>query len=186
MLSPYGQNMKTAGAREVSHCPRSLIANGPLPFCGDRGRSLRIGGGGRRTYGVGTYPGLHHRHRGPGIAFAQRVPGGLRRPLSGGLSHVWSRSSACLWIVHCRPTPGTRFPRCRAEPSGQSGYRSSLEDHIQPRSHTSGATAFQHMDDLADDAPLVCPLHTSHVRLGAYGNGPAPLLANGPTACSFG
>jgi len=29
MLSPYGQNMETAGGRQVSHCPRGLIANGP-------------------------------------------------------------------------------------------------------------------------------------------------------------
>jgi len=28
--------------------------------------------------------------------------------------------SACLWIVHCRPTPGTGFPRCRAEPADKA------------------------------------------------------------------
>jgi hypothetical protein len=38
--------------------PRSLIAYGPLPFCGDRGRSPRIGGRRGRAYGVDTYPGL--------------------------------------------------------------------------------------------------------------------------------
>jgi hypothetical protein len=37
MLSPYGQNMETAGGREVSHCPRSLIADGPLHFVGIEG-----------------------------------------------------------------------------------------------------------------------------------------------------
>jgi hypothetical protein len=31
--------------------PRSLITDGPLPFCGDRGRSPRIGGRRGRAYG---------------------------------------------------------------------------------------------------------------------------------------
>ena len=48
---------KLQEGQEVIPLPRSLVAYGPLPFCGDRGRSPRIGGRRGRTYGVGTYPG---------------------------------------------------------------------------------------------------------------------------------
>jgi hypothetical protein len=44
-------------------------------FVGIEGAHRGSVGGGGELYGVGTYPGLHHRHRGPGIAFAQRIPG---------------------------------------------------------------------------------------------------------------
>src|SRR6201987_160611 len=61
--------------QEVIPLPDGLITYSPLPFCGDRGRPLQIGGWRGRTYQVGTHPGLHDGDRGPGIAFSQRVSG---------------------------------------------------------------------------------------------------------------
>ena len=54
---------------------------------------------------------------------------------SGALSRAWSRSSACRWIVRSQQVPGTGFPRRRAVPSAQSGYR--REDHTQAGNRTS-------------------------------------------------
>jgi hypothetical protein len=58
----------------------------PLPFCGHRGRSLRVSGRRGRAYGVGTYAGLHQRDRELGIAFARRVPGGGKSDLEGAVA----------------------------------------------------------------------------------------------------
>jgi hypothetical protein len=62
----------------------------------------------------------------------------FRRWPSGVLLHASSRSSACLRIVRCRQVAGIDFPRCRAAPTEQSGYRSWLEDHIRAGNRTSG------------------------------------------------
>jgi len=62
----------------------------------------------------------------------------FRRPRSGGLSRAWSRSSACPQIVPFRRALGTDFPRCRAVPSEQIGYRSSSKGHIRAGNRTNG------------------------------------------------
>jgi hypothetical protein len=67
----------------------------------------------------------------------------FRRLPSGAPSHVLSRSFACQWIVRLRRAPGTDFPRCRASPSEQTGYRSWSEDHIRAGNRTSEAWAMQ-------------------------------------------
>jgi len=68
----------------------------------------------------------------------------FRRRPSGALSHVWSRSSAYLWIAHSQQALGIVFPRCRAEPSEQTGYRSWSEDHIRAGNRTSGTRSSTH------------------------------------------
>src|SRR5262249_56660673 len=55
---------------------------------------------------------------------------------SGALSRAWSRSSAYRWIVHSQQVPGTGFPRRRAAPSAQSGYRSLSADHTRACNRT--------------------------------------------------
>jgi len=62
----------------------------------------------------------------------------LFHPLpSGALSRAWSRSSAYRWTVRSQQVPGTGFPRRRAAPSAQSGYRSLSEDHTRAGNRTS-------------------------------------------------
>jgi hypothetical protein len=43
-------------------------------FVGIEGAHCGLVGEGVRAYGVGTYPGLYHRHRGPGMRFHHRRP----------------------------------------------------------------------------------------------------------------
>src|SRR5450756_2707250 len=64
--TPCGQKIKTAGKTGVIPSRRSLAACRPLGFLGRLRAPSRIGGHARVTYGVGTYPGLHHWDGGPG------------------------------------------------------------------------------------------------------------------------
>jgi hypothetical protein len=69
--TPDGQNMETA--RGAGSYPRCRVASSPLVryhFVGIEGTHAVAERRGR-TYGVGTYPSLHHWDRGPVIAFAQ-------------------------------------------------------------------------------------------------------------------
>ena len=52
--------------------------------------------------------------------------------------HMWSRSSAYLWIALSQQARGIAVPQCRAEPSEQTGYRSWSGDHIRAGNRTSG------------------------------------------------
>ena len=54
-------------------------------FVGIEGAHRGSVGGGGEHYGLGTYPGLHHWDRGPGIAFARRIPGCRNRILKAQL-----------------------------------------------------------------------------------------------------
>ena len=68
----------------------------------------------------------------------------FRRLPSGVLLRVSSQSSGYPCIFRSRQCPGTGFPRCRASPSEQTGYRSSLQDHIRAGNRTSGNRFSKH------------------------------------------
>jgi hypothetical protein len=87
----------------------------------------------------------------------------LRRLLTGGRSRAWSRSSASLWISRSRQVPEKGFPRCRAAPSEQNCYDRRRRT-IFGRTIAPAATAFQHMHNAADNAPIVHSLDTSRIR----------------------
>src|ERR1035437_2466284 len=59
------KKLKLQERRAVIPSRRSLAACRPLGFLGRLRAPSRIGGHTRGTYGVGTYPGLHHRDGGP-------------------------------------------------------------------------------------------------------------------------
>src|ERR1035437_9437717 len=59
------KKLKLQERRAVIPSRRSLAACRPLGFLGRSRAPSRIGGHTRGTYGVGTYPGLHHRDGGP-------------------------------------------------------------------------------------------------------------------------
>src|SRR5450759_791881 len=69
------KKLKLQERRAVIPSRRSLAACRPLGFLGRLRAPSRIGGHTRGTYGVGTYPGLHHWDGGPGAAAAERVSG---------------------------------------------------------------------------------------------------------------
>src|ERR1017187_4554638 len=69
------KKVKLQERRAVISSRRSLAACRPLGFLGRLRAPSRIGGHTRGTYGVGTYPGLHHRDGGPGVAAAERISG---------------------------------------------------------------------------------------------------------------
>ena len=79
---------KLREGRRLSPLPRNLIVFGPLPFCGNPGRSLRVDERRGRTYGVGTYPGLHHRDRGRVASHVHSRYDG-RQPASVRLRKPW-------------------------------------------------------------------------------------------------
>jgi enamine deaminase RidA (YjgF/YER057c/UK114 family) len=64
-MSPCGKKLKLQERRAVIPSRRSLAACRPLGFLGRLRAPSRIGGHTRGTYGVGTYPGLHHWDGGP-------------------------------------------------------------------------------------------------------------------------
>src|SRR5665811_338210 len=59
------KKLKLQERRAVIPSRRSLAACRPLGFLGRLRAPSRIGGHTRGTYGVGTYPGLHHGDGGP-------------------------------------------------------------------------------------------------------------------------
>jgi hypothetical protein len=59
------KKLKLQERRVVIPSRRSLVACRPLGFLGRSRAPSRIGGHTRGTYGVGTYPGLHHWDGGP-------------------------------------------------------------------------------------------------------------------------
>jgi hypothetical protein len=59
------KKLKLQERRAVIPSRRSLVACRPLGFLGRSRAPSRIGGHTRGTYGVGTYPGLHHWDGGP-------------------------------------------------------------------------------------------------------------------------
>jgi hypothetical protein len=59
------KKLKLQERRAVIPSRRSLAACRPLGFLGRLRAHSRIGGHTRGTYGVGTYPGLHHWDGGP-------------------------------------------------------------------------------------------------------------------------
>src|ERR1019366_8161812 len=65
------KKLKLQERRAVIPSRRSLAACRPLGFLGRSRAPSRIGGHTRGTYGVGTYPGLHHWDGGPGAAAAE-------------------------------------------------------------------------------------------------------------------
>src|SRR5450759_3054702 len=69
-----GQKIKTVGKAGVVPSWRGLAACRPLRFFGAINGAL-CGSAGKwgETYGMGTYPGLHHRDGGPGAAAAELV-----------------------------------------------------------------------------------------------------------------
>src|ERR1039458_4283486 len=73
--SRVAKKLKLQERRAVIPSRRSLVAGRPLGFLGRLRAPSRIGGHTRGTYGVGTYPCLHHWDRGPGAAAAERVSG---------------------------------------------------------------------------------------------------------------
>jgi hypothetical protein len=79
----------------------------------------------------------------------------FRRPPIGGLSRAWSRSSGYRWLAHSRPTA----PCPANKPVIDCRRRTVLGRTIAP-----AATALQHMDNAADDTPVVYSLDASHVR----------------------
>ena len=63
--SRVAKKLKLQERRAVIPSRRSLAACRPLGFLGRSRAPSRIGGHTRGTYGVGTYPGLHHWDGGP-------------------------------------------------------------------------------------------------------------------------
>src|SRR5664280_603316 len=63
--SRVAKKLKLQERRAVIPSRRSLAACRPLGFLGRLRAPSRIGGHTRGTYGVGTYPGLHHWDGGP-------------------------------------------------------------------------------------------------------------------------
>src|SRR5450759_3017302 len=63
--SRVAKKLKLQERRAVIPSRRSLAACRPLGFLGRSRAPSRIGGHTRGTYGVGTYPGLHHGDGGP-------------------------------------------------------------------------------------------------------------------------
>jgi hypothetical protein len=74
--------------------------------------------------------------------------------------------------------PGTDFPRRRAEPSGQSDYKSLSEGHTRADNRTT-ATAFQYVHNAADDAAIISSFDPAHVRRQVRFD-PLPLLIAQP------
>src|SRR5450759_739793 len=74
-VARVAKKLKLQERRAVIPSRRSLAACRPLGFLGRLRAPSRIGEHTRGTYGVGTYPGLHHWDGGPGAAAAERVSG---------------------------------------------------------------------------------------------------------------
>jgi hypothetical protein len=65
LFGRVAKKLKLQERRAVIPSRRSLAACRPLGFLGRSRAPSRIGGHTRGTYGVGTYPGLHHGDGGP-------------------------------------------------------------------------------------------------------------------------
>src|ERR1700694_2456931 len=70
-LTPYGQKIKTVEKAGSYPSWRSLAACRPLRFLGRSMAPIADRRAQGVAYGVGTYPGLHHRDGGPGAAASE-------------------------------------------------------------------------------------------------------------------
>ena len=80
------------------------------------------------------------------LGLSLRIPD-LQRHLAAGNMEIlpgeaWYLDGDRFDVERAR---GTGFPRCRAAPSAQSGYRSSLQDRIQAGNRTSGSRFSAHV-----------------------------------------